>query len=42
MRSYSRKLLDAWDDLGIWNQYGISYVVGIMGFVALIKSLPTL
>jgi hypothetical protein len=42
MRTFGQKIVDFWDDQSMWNQYGISYVVGIMGFVVLLKSLPTL
>lgn len=33
MRTHAEKLLDFWDDLGIWNQYGIVCVTGITSFV---------
>ena len=33
MRCYAKKLLKFRDDLGIWNQYGLSMVVGIEGIL---------
>lgn len=42
MRSYPQRLLDFWDDLGIWNQYGISTVTGILGFVLLLEIVSTI
>ncbi len=42
MRSYPQRLLDFWDDLGIWNQYGISAVAGILGFVLVLESVSKL
>jgi hypothetical protein len=26
MRTWSQKLLDTWDDLGPWNQYGLTII----------------
>ena len=42
MRGYAQRLMDFWDDLGIWTQYGISYVAGILGFLLLLESLTAL
>ena len=39
MRTFPEKLLDFWDDLGIWNQYGIVFVTGIVGFVVTLETL---
>lgn len=39
MRTFPEKLLDFWDDLDIWNQYGICFVGGIAVFVSILETL---
>lgn len=34
--------MDFWDDLGIWNQWGIAVVTGIFGFVLMLEGLHAL
>ncbi len=33
MRTFTVKALDFWDELGAWNQYGITFIGGIAVFV---------
>ena len=39
MRSCRQKLIDFWDDLGIWNQFGLTFVAGISIFVLCLEVL---
>ena len=37
MRTYPQKLLDFWDDMDIWNQYGIAAVSSIAALVLFLE-----
>jgi hypothetical protein len=39
VRSCGQKLIDFWDDLGIWNPFGLTFVAGISIFVLCLEVL---
>ncbi len=42
MRTLWTRLGDGWDRLGLWNQYGLAFVVTLALFWATLEALPLL
>ena len=42
MRNLATRIGDGWDSLGLWNQYGLAFVVVLALFWATLEALPLL